>query len=254
MASSFGYGNGKDFNWLEATTQRGKQQQFNLSASGGNDRTTFYLSGGYFNQEGTVIQSNMKRYSAGFRLMNKATERLTFNVSLNVGSILQNTPSAGGAFANPVLDAYFLLPTKTAYLPDGSLNYNSPDFPQGAVTTFNAVALAELNKDKLSQTGFRGNASAEYNIWKSLRFKTSFGADYNILEESIYWNPLYGDGYSTDPADAGRAYSYFTRHFNYISTNILSYRQDINRAGDIYFDLMLGYEAQKSKQTTINVQ
>jgi TonB-linked SusC/RagA family outer membrane protein len=254
MASSFGFSNGNDFDWLGATTQKGTQQQYDLSASGGNEKTTFYLSGGYFNQEGTVIKSALQRYSTAIRLMNKATDRLTFNFNLNIGSTKQNTPSAGGAFANPVLDAYFLLPSKTAYLPDGSLNYNSPDFPLGAVNTFNPVALAVLNKDQLSENAARGNLSAEYNIWRSLNFKTTFGTDYNLLEENIYWNPLYGDGYSTDPADAGRAYSYDTRYFNYVSTNLLSYRQNITKSDDVYVDLQLGYEAQKSKQRNVNVQ
>ena len=254
MGSTFGYGNGNDFNWLKATTQKGTHQQYNLSASGGNDKTTFYFSGGYFDQQGTVIESRLKRYSAGMRLMNKATDRLTFNANLNIGTTKQNTPSAGGAFANPVLTAYFLLPSKTAYLPDGSLNYNSPDFPLGVATTFNPVALAILNKDQLVETALRGSVSGEYNIWRSLRFRSTFGTDYNTLEESIYWNPLYGDGYSTDPADAGRAYSYYTRYFNYISTSLLTYRQDLNSNSDIYVDLQLGYEAQKSKQATTSVQ
>ena len=254
MASNFGYGNGNDFNWLNATTQKGTQQQYNISASGGNEKTTFYLSGGYFNQEGTVVASALKRYSGAIRLMNKATDRLTFNVNLNIGSTKQHTPSSGGAFANPVLDAYFLLPSKTAYLPDGSINYNSPDFPLGTVGVFNPVATATLNKDLLSETALRGSFSAEYNIWKGLRFKTSFGADFNLLEEGIYWNPLYGDGYSTDPSDAGRAYSYDTRYFNYLSTNLLSYRQAIDKSGDIYVDIQVGYEAQKSKQRNVNVQ
>jgi TonB-dependent SusC/RagA subfamily outer membrane receptor len=46
--NGFGYGSGIDFNWYDAVVQTGTQQQYNLSAQGGTDKTTFYLSGGYF--------------------------------------------------------------------------------------------------------------------------------------------------------------------------------------------------------------
>lgn len=254
LNASFGAANNVDFNWLDAILQKGRHEQYNLSASGGNDKTTFFMSGSYFNQIGTVIYSHMKRYSSSFRLMNKATDKLTFNLNVNGGAVDQRTPSNGGAFANPVLNAYFLQPTRSAYKSDGSLNYNTPDFPYNVSTVYNTLALEALDQKGLDQMTLRGNFSAEYAFIKNLRFRTSFGTDYNTLEELLYQNPIYGTGTSADPTQQGRSYSYYTRYFNYIWTNLLSYRQDILKNGDLYADIQLGYEAQKSKQLNQSIQ
>jgi hypothetical protein len=92
-----------------------------VSAEGGNDKTTFYLSGGRFIQEGTTINSKLERTNANIRVTNKATDNLTFGVNLNGGVVNQRAPLNGGAFGNPVLSSYFLLPTRSAYNTDGTL-------------------------------------------------------------------------------------------------------------------------------------
>eukprot|EP01137_Pigoraptor_chileana_P032712 Opistho-2@22530 len=55
--TALGLGNGIDFNWLDNVVRNGTQQQYNVSASGGNDKTQFFLSGGRFVQDGTTINS-----------------------------------------------------------------------------------------------------------------------------------------------------------------------------------------------------
>ena len=59
----------------------GRTADNNLSMSGGNDRTTFYLSGGLTSQEGTIVGPNNKYNRASLRL--KGTHQL--NNQLNVG-------------------------------------------------------------------------------------------------------------------------------------------------------------------------
>jgi TonB-linked SusC/RagA family outer membrane protein len=255
--TSLGNGNGNDFNWLNAVTRTGSQSQYNLSASGGSDKTTFYLSGGYFKQEGTVIASDLKKYNGAIRVTNQATDKLSLNVNLDGGFVTQNTPLAGGAFGNPVLSAFFILPTFSAYKPDGTLNYLTADFPTSSL--YNTVAVVKLDKRKLRQFSLRGNLSAEYKILSNLTFKTSYGSDFNYLEEEQYNNPFYGDGavlaagsptfgpnVQYNSATTGRAFAFGTRYYNYTWTNILSLKQNINKQGNIYSDIKLGYESQRS--------
>jgi len=59
--ASRGGNNNVDYNWEDGVKQTGTQQNYNLSASGGNDKTTFYISGGYFYQQGTIIKSSLNR-------------------------------------------------------------------------------------------------------------------------------------------------------------------------------------------------
>ncbi len=255
---ALGDSNGVNFNWRDAVLRQGNQQQYNLSASGGNEKTTFYVSGGYFKQEGTTITSDLKRTNGAVRVTNQATDRLSLSVNLDGGFVKQNTPQAGGAFGNPILSSYFILPTRSAYKPDGSLNYLTADFPTSGI--YNTLATTSLDKRQLGQLSLRGSLSAEYKILKNLNFKSTYAGDFNTLEEVQYNNPFYGDGVTTlpgsptfgpnilyNPATTGRVFNYYTRYYNYTFTNTLNYKQNINKAGDIYANLKVGYESQTSK-------
>ena len=263
--ASRGGNNNVDYNWDDAVTQKGTQQLYNLSALGGNDKTTFYISGGYFYQQGTVIGSSLNRYTGNIRVTNKATDKLTINANINGGFVRQHTPSNGGAFANPVLSSRFVLPTKSAYKPDGSYNILTPDFPSNSL--FNTVATINMDNRYLKQLSLRGNVSAEYTIIENLKFKSSFGGDLSILEEDTYNNPLYGDGAALaagsptfnpgvtyNLSTTGRVFNAYTRWFNWDWTNTLSYKGDILKSSDLSYNVLAGYEAQEQRQYFTNQQ
>jgi TonB-linked SusC/RagA family outer membrane protein len=263
--ASRGANNNVDYNWYNNVIQTGAQQQYNLSASGGNDKTTFYMSGGYFYQEGTVIKSSMSRYSGNVRITNKATDKLTLNVNLNGGFVRQHTPLAGGAFGNPILSTYFVLPTKPAYKSDGSYNILSPDFTISDL--YNTIAIQSMDKRYLKELSLRGSVSAEYEIIKNLKFRSQFGGDLSVLEEDQYNNPLYGDGavYASGSASfnpgvtynlatTGRAYQSYTRWFNWDWVNTLSYKGDILKSGDLTYTAQAGIESQELRQYFANLQ
>ncbi len=260
-----GGSSGIDFNWYDAAQRTGTQQQYNVSASGGNERTTFYLSGGYFSQEGTQIASWLKRYTGGLRISNRVTDKITVGANFNTGFVRQFTPLNGGAFGNPTLSSFFILPTRSAYKPDGSFNILTPEFPTSNL--FNTIALASMDKRYLKELSIRGSVNGEYNIIKDLKFKSVFGIDFSNLEEDQYNNPLYGDGAVLaagsptfnpgivyNAATTGRAFAGYTRYFNWTWTNTLDYRRDILKSGDLYFTALVGYESQLSKNYFTTLQ
>ena len=236
VVASLGEGNGTNFNWYNNVMRTGQQRQLNLSAEGGNDKTTFFLSGGHFFQEGTSINSQLARNNFNVRLTNKATDRLTLGFNMNAGNVNQRAPLAGGAFGNPLLSTYFLLPTYSAFNRDGSYNY----VLNGGL--HNTLALANQDKRFLRQSSARGSLTADYKISDKLKFRSVYGIDYNNLEEDQYNNPNHGDGVASN----GRAFAYYTRYFNYVWTNTLDFQQNITRNGDLTSSTQIGYEAQKS--------
>ncbi|PLK46210.1 TonB-dependent receptor [Emticicia sp. TH156] len=239
--------NGINTNWLDEVTRQGTQQQYNLSASGGNEKTQFYFSGGYFKQEGNVIESKFNRYTGNLNLTNKITDKLTLKANIMLSATGQRGPGTGGLFANPVLNAYFLLPSYNPRNTDGTPNISGPDFPAGAL--YNPLAIATM--DKRNTTGLKGitTTSLEYQVLKDLKLSSKIGIDYNNYEEDVYNNPFYGDGRN----DAGRSYRYYTRYFNWVWTNLADYTWDITKNDDYVLNVIAGYEAQKSMQYTSNV-
>lgn len=248
MTSSFGYGNGQDYNWLEGVTQTAGQSQYNLSASGGTDKTTFFISAGIFNQEGLTTQSKFKRYNGNISLTNQATSKLKLETNIKLGYVKENAPLSGGAFGNPVLSSLFLLPSRNPYKADGSLNITAPDFGTGAL--HNTIATNKLDKRQLNQLNIGGYIKGTYVILKGLDFSSQLGVDYNSFEEDQYNNPFHGDGL----AASGRAFSRFTRYTNWTSTNLLNYTRSFLKNDDLTVKLKAGYEAQQSKGYFLNVQ
>jgi len=233
-------------NWHDVVTRNGNQGQYNLSVSGGTDKTQVYLSGGIFNQIGTALASDFKRYNGSISVTHKATDRLTFTGTMSVGYSLQHTPFNSGAFGNPILESFLLLPWYTPKNPDGSLRYGAQDslgeFPT-APSVFNPLVEAAYNFNTYKQTSIRGNVQGQYKILDNLNFTSRYSGEYADISEDQYWNPFYGDGYSKDPAAAGQAFSVYTRIYDWTWSNFFDWKQKINKDGDIYFDLKPGIES-----------
>jgi TonB-linked SusC/RagA family outer membrane protein len=233
-------------NWRDVVQRNGNQSQYNLSVSGGTDKTQVYLSGGYFNQIGTALASDFKRYNGTISVTQKASDKLSFSSSLSVGYSLQHTPFNSGAFGNPILESFLLLPFYTPKNPDGSLRFGANDslneFP-AAPSVFNPLVEAAYNFNTYKQVSLRGSVEGDYKILKNLSFTSRYSGEYSDISEDQYWNPFYGDGYSSVPADAGQGFSVYTRIYDWTWSNYFDFKQNLNRDGDIYFDLKPGYEA-----------
>lgn len=245
----FGKGTNVNTNWFDLVTRQGQQQQYNLSASGGEGKTTFYISGGYFKQEASVIGSDFKRYSLTTNFNHKVNDRLSFSVNLSGNSSAQNTPFNGGLFANPTGGIAFLRPTQNPYNADGTFNINRAS-NTGFPSNFNPLFLIANDVKKLNTIQFRGNASAEYAILKNLKFTSRYGVDLNSFEEYQFDNPFHGDGRTVN----GRGQAFYTRIFNWINTNQLNYSFSPDKEQNFKIDALVAYEAQKSKEYDLSSQ
>ncbi|HTQ64909.1 MAG TPA: TonB-dependent receptor [Puia sp.] len=241
---ALGANNGHNTDWLNTVTHQGKTTQFNASVSGGDQRTTFYMSGGYFKQEAVVIASDFTRYSGDINVRHKLSDKITVGVSLNGSYTDQTTPTQSANFRSPVLAAYYLRPYQHPLNPDGSYDYSTADFEQ----IYNPLAIAHYDWTKLKTTKLIGALTGEYNILKGLKFITRYGVDYMSLEEPSYYNPYFGDYVTV----GGNFTNYYTRVFNWVWTNTLDYTRDIDKNGNLTANLKVGYESQKSNEYAIS--
>lgn len=225
-------------NWLNEVTRKGNQQQYNLSLSGGNDKTQYYASGGYFDQQGTTIATYFKRYNGSLSLTNKVNDKFVFKAGLNGSASTQLSPPGSAAYASPVSGSFFLQPWYSPYNEDGSFRYydEAGQFPEGS--QFNPVLLAAWNKSTAKQLQFRGYVSGEYQILNNLKFTSKYSAEYLDIDEYQYWNPLYGDGFP-----GGNGYAFDRKIFDWTWSNLLNYRVNLNKKNDFHLDLLGGTEA-----------
>nr|MBC7612592.1 TonB-dependent receptor [Pseudopedobacter sp.] len=234
-------------NWYDQVSQKGTQQQYNLSVNGGNDKTRFYVSGGYLNSEGTIRTAAFKRYTSKINLSHEVSSKLSIGANLGLTQSKLVGTNNSGAFANPILSNLFLEPWFRPYDDNGNIIANTAQF---GTSLYNPVAIATYNKNGNNTLLGSGQISAAYKILPNLKFTTKYGVDYNNLEEDSYNNPNYGDGASS----LGRSYRYYTRYFNWVWTNLLDYHWDVLKNNDLIANVTAGYESQKSQYYSINVQ
>jgi TonB-linked SusC/RagA family outer membrane protein len=222
--------------WIEKTLRRGTLQQANLSASGGNEKTTFYLGGTYRNEEGFLVGNSFERTNVKIALENKAFENLSIGINSNLSySINHRVPTGSdGGFGL----AQLKLPYIPIYNKDGS--YNDP----------RGNPLWQLENRKFAARVFRAitEAHAEWRIVKGLTFRSSFGTDFlNQNEEEFNFRNVQ----SLDTSEVSNAWDRRTSVLNWTNSNYFNYNLKLNEIHDITF--LLGNETQRSNRNGVGL-
>jgi TonB-linked SusC/RagA family outer membrane protein len=200
-------------NWLNQVFRVGYFQDANVSASGGNAKTTFYTTLG-IRDEKTFLKANaFQRVSFRTNLTHMASKYFDFgaNVSLTrTQNDYVSTSYTGGLGAAQSS----MLPIYRVYNPDGSYNFSGGTNP-----------VAQLNLDKQQGVTWRtiDNVFANIHFLKNFTLHNEFGIDMlNLMEEFYYPSAVYNNLYSGNATD--RRDFYFT--YNYTGT--LDYKKDFN--------------------------
>jgi len=242
IADSYGLNSGKSNDWYDIVTRNGQQAQYNISLSGGTEKTKIFASAGLFKQEATTIGSDLNKKSALFKIDHKINKRMDFSAELNVSNVDMHAPYATSYYGNPIYASRILRPFQLAYNEDGSVNTSTTGNTNFS-GIYNPVLIAKKDVKHNSQTRMLGNTQLRWNIIDKLYYTSYFSIDYNTLEETTFLNPVMGDG----KALGGRSKNYYERYFNYLTRNQLDYRFDIPDMDRFYLTATAGYEAQASK-------
>jgi TonB-linked SusC/RagA family outer membrane protein len=233
--------------WTKLVTRTGQQQQVNLSAQGGEGKTLFFVSGGYFKQQASSIGDDLTRWSSLLKLEQTVGQKLNFQVNLQPSYVMSHgTLSNGSFFGNPVMNIFFLRPTQNPYNADGTLNIGSTDLA-GFSSVYNPLYIVAKNVHSNGQFQGLGNTQVRYTILDNLKFTSKMGVQYQTYNTYEYDNPLHGDGKSAN----GRGFSDYAQYFLTDWTNQFDYHFNLDKNKDFTADAKLGYESILSKATFI---
>lgn len=158
-------GTGTD--WQKAVFKSAGMYNANLSISGGDEKTTYYLGGSYMNQEGIVLSSNFKRSSFKINLDNQTTRWLKIGTSLTFSAVKENV----NASVYDLINATLSLPPNVAPVnPDGSIG--AVQMPGQTVANSynpNPVAAAARNTNQVARTQAYGNFYGDILFSKELK-------------------------------------------------------------------------------------
>ncbi|NSL88305.1 TonB-dependent receptor [Chitinophaga sp. Mgbs1] len=168
---------------IDAVTQSGYMDQHNLSVSGGNDKTKFYVSGNYLNQEGVIKTSGYKRYTGRMNLDQLVGNKIKLSVNVNGSRSVSSNPAIGGGlFENSgiIVASFYHPPTVPLRNADGTYPLN-PDYSNAP----NPASFLEIT-DQTVGTRLLGAASATWDITKELSAKANFSFDQSNNKRSNY--------------------------------------------------------------------
>ncbi len=226
-------------NWLGALFQSAPMQNYSLNYSGGSDKSSVYVSGNYFSQDGIVIGTGYKKFTFQLNTENKITSFLKFGNSLTLNHDLKTSGSYN------IQNTMLALPTQAIYNEDGT--YSHPDgLPIYVGDIINPIGTAQTVKNSTDGYNLMGNIYGELEILKGLKFKSSFGIQANFWD-SRNWTPKRGDW---DPnTNLSSVSEQYNKNISWLWDNTFTYDVTFNKHK---LNVMAGTSAQENRYNFIN--
>lgn len=180
-----------DVDWQEQAFQDAPISQYDLNFSGGNEKTKFYASGQYLDQDGIIIRNSYKRYNGRLNLDHKVKDWLSVGMNMSFARSQNNRISNDNAFSTP-LQIVALSPITPIIDPRTGLLSGALDELTGAPNTtypvyYNPLLSVGGSSYKTLVNRMLGNFYGNVNIAKGLTFRSEFGIDQlNQTEEAYY--------------------------------------------------------------------
>lgn len=190
--SYWGWDGTTNTNWMNKILRTARTSNYQLNASGGTDVFNYYISGGYRDEEGTIINSGLKRYSGRFNFTVHASDRLEIgtktSASVDKVNRIQSDNDIYGIYS-----AAILTPSIEA-VKDEEGNYVDalPSFNTNPVR--DALLPTYLNTTRRLVSNFYFN----YKILEGLDFRTDLNYDYVYFTEDQYEPEETAQGRSSD--------------------------------------------------------
>lgn len=244
-----------NFDWAKyAYNDNAPTYSVDFSVKGGNEKTQFFTSLSYLNQEGIVTKTGLKRYSGRVNLDHKINDKIKFGVNMNLSYNDQQSPmTTSGYYVNPVFAHLMYSPLDAGVVDPGSYLYKAanntftPYYPENGIninnlTTYaNANFIANQKYDDFSSRTARviTGANVQYDIIDGLILKGVTGIDYFYLTETEWKDPrCKGNSASYEK---GTSETSVGENLIWNETITLNYLKSFGKHS---MNLMLGQEAQ----------
>ena len=234
---------GNGTNWQDEIFRPAMIQSYQLTFSGGDNKTTYAISGGYFDQKGVIINSDFKRYSLRLNL-----DRQIFN-TLKVGTHMSGTHTISRTSATDVggrdgvvNGALKMNPIQSVYANEETGEYTPTNDPGLLIP--NPVATAKEEIYNNATTRVLGDVYAEWEFLKDLKLKVSLGMDIMYLKQNKYTPSNIYQSLGIASAKVG-----VNRSINWLNENILTWNKTFK---DIHsLNILGGFTIQRNNVESV---
>ncbi|MEO7310382.1 MAG: SusC/RagA family TonB-linked outer membrane protein [Chitinophagaceae bacterium] len=227
--------------WSDELFQNAARTNPTINISGANDKTDYFISGSYLDEQGTAKFSGYKRYTIRTSVNTQATDWLKAGLSIDGASDLRDGLFAGGtATSNPFYYSRQMGPIYPVYqhnLTTGAIIYDAagkPVFDFGTPQQMgarpyaaNSNLLGTLSLDVRKQRRVNGNFNTygEIKFLRNFTFRSNFALNYFGVDGTTYQNNQYGDAAGVK----GRSTVSFTKSTSLTLNQVLSYNKDFGK-------------------------
>lgn len=229
-------------NWLnEVFNDSAPLQSYELSVNRATDRLNYYVSGGFFDQEGIAQSSNFRRFNMRANAEVKASNWLKVGTStMTTYEEVQQAEEGAMALYTPIAGSRFMLPYWNPYNEDGSLASENNGTWTG--TGQNPIEWMANNPVQYKKYKLLSTVFADITPVKNLTIHTQFGVDYTHSTAFMQSFPSYI--INNESGSAGRSSSDI---LSLSETTTANYRWALN--DNHSFNFMLGQEAVNYQST-----
>lgn len=233
-------GSGTD--WMDELLRTGIMQNYTVSYSGGNDKSHYYVSGGFLDQSGIVESVKYRRFTFQANSDAQVTKWLKFsnNITFSADEKKQGSYS--------ISDAMKALPVQPVKNEDGTWSG-----PEGNAEWYgsirNPIGTTQVNSNKTNGYNFLANITGEIKFAKWLKFRSTFGYDAKFWFDDNF-TPKYD--WKPTPVEESSRYKSTNKSFTYLWDNYFLFDYTIADAHEISF--MGGMSAQWNDYDYYNAQ
>lgn len=216
-----------DVNWLDQVFRVAPMSSYELSASGGDASTRFFISGSYYNQEGILLGTDYQRLNGRLNLDHTMNEHVSLGASFGASYSLNNRVEGDRSLNGVLPNALTMPPIHPVFNADGSYNEDGP--------YANPVAIGREAINEAHSFRTLGNAYADIRFLKHFTFSTKWGFDYLSLREHSFDPPTTRQGARSN----GIGIEGQNNVLNIVSNNLLRYSNSFREVHNL--EALAGY-------------
>lgn len=188
-----------DVDWMDVMYDTGHEQEYNLSLTGGTDRLRYFLSGGFYNEKGTYVDSSVDRFSLRTNVDYEISKIFSVGSSI-YGSVVKNNPTKiYSIYTNSI--PFRTVPTMEPVDEDGNFSQtpfylNGPNLYGNELTyhykghNYGLNALLYLNVNIMPWLTLRVNGASKFTSFNSRVFSEEY--DFRAVQEDAYFESSAG--------------------------------------------------------------
>lgn len=199
-------------NWYDALTKVGTLQEYEINATGGTNKSSYYASASYHSNDGVFYGIGYDRFSARVNSEFQLLKSLKTGAKFNLSYSDSDSGQMGDLYySNPQYAMFGILPWTPFKNEDGTFNVNIPENSDS-----NPAAIAHYDTYNDKDYRLQGSIYLEWSPIRQLVFKTTNALEFVYVDSKQYWAPETHKGTAT-------LFKYWTKDLRYTTSNTITY-------------------------------